>query len=73
MLYSEENVFNEKDKILMFKIYGIESGIFFIVDFVFILDMFLLLCKLVFMRESGMCVDFFKVLIDFIVDELNDL
>lgn len=73
LLHSEENALNEKDKISMLKIYGIESGTFSTADLASILDMFPLSCKLASTRESGMRADFFKVPIDFIVDELNDL
>lgn len=73
LLHSKENALNEKDKISMLEIYGIESGTLSTADLASTFDMFPLLCKLASTRKSGMRADFFKFPIDFIVGELNGL
>lgn len=72
-LSSDENVFIENDKCLMFELYGIERDNLLLIDFVFILNMFLLLCKLVLMRRSEISLEVLILFICCILEELDGL
>lgn len=72
-LSSDENVFIENDKCLLFELYGIERDKLLLIDFVFILNMFLLLCKLVLMRRSEISLEVLILFICCILEELGGL
>lgn len=75
MLYSDENVLNDKDKLDLFEKYKLGKYMLLLVDFLLVLKMFFYLCKL-FLREKEFLrygLKFFICLLFCILEELDGM
>lgn len=52
MLYSDENVLNDKDKFDLFEKYKLDKNMLFLVNLLLVLKMFFYLCKLFFKEKE---------------------